>query len=172
VSASDLEDLKWWELEAMSETEARAYIEKAKKIFAAIELGVEPIAEPSQESCKWCAHKEKCHTRWLPDEAAKEREVEADDETQTAIEKLLEAKNLKAKAKELEDEAKAAILQKAKESEAAKIVSPNAVVSIIRSKGRVSIDTKKLFTEHPEIDRSRYEKRGKDTISIKVKEIA
>ncbi|NPA64471.1 MAG: hypothetical protein GXO16_05810 [Epsilonproteobacteria bacterium] len=172
VNASDLEDLKWWEFEAMSDEEAKVYVEKAKKIFAAIELGVEPIAEPSQESCKWCAHKGKCHTRWVPSEEAKAKEVEADDATKEAIAKMIEAKELKAKAKELEDEAKAKIIEAAKENEAAKIVGDGAIAIIEHRKGRTTIDTKKLFAEHPEIDRSKYEKKTKDSVVIKIKEIA
>jgi len=171
VNASDLEDVKWWEFDAMSETEAKEYLEKAKKIMAAIELGAEPFAEPSEERCKWCEHKTKCANVWIPDEEQKQKEVET-DEAKDALEALKEAKELKDRAKDLESFAKAKILSIAKEHEAGKIKSGHLVAILEPRKGRVSIDTKKLFAEHPEIDKSKYEKSSAPSVAIKLKETA
>jgi len=170
VNASDLEDIKEWEFEAMTETEALALLEKAKKIMTAVEMEIEPFAEPSEERCKWCEFKNECSSVWMPDEEAKEKEVET-DEVKEALEKMRKAKELKDEAKELETEARAEILNLAKKYEAARLKSGNLMAVVETRKGRVTIDTKKLFAEHPEIDKSKYEKVGKPVIAIKVKEL-
>ena len=169
VNASDLEDIKEWEFEAMDELEALALLEKAKKIMTAVEMEIEPFAEPSEDRCKWCEFKNECSNVWMPDEEAKEKEVET-DEVKDALEKLKKAKELKDEAKELETEARAQILNTAKKYEAARLKSGYLVAIVETRKARVTIDTKKLFAEHSEIDKSKYEKIGKPVVAIKLKE--
>ena len=169
VNANDLEDIKEWEFKAMDEAEALSFLEKAKKVMAAVEMEIEPFAEPSEERCKWCEFKNECANRWIPDEEAKNNEVET-NEAYDALEKLKEAKELKEKAKELEEVAKAEILELAKKHNATKIKWGSLKAIVETRKGRVTIDTKKLFAEHPEIDKSKYEKVGKPITAIKFKE--
>ena len=169
VNASDLEDVKEWEFDAMDEIEALALLEKAKKIMTAVEMGIEPFAQPREDRCKWCEFKNECSNVWKPSEEAKEKEVET-DEVKEPLEKLKKAKELKDEAKELETQAKAQILNTAKKYEAAKLRSGNLLAIVETRKARVTIDTKKLFAEHPEIDKSKYEKTGKPVVAIKLKE--
>jgi hypothetical protein len=169
VNASDLEDVKEWEFEAIDEAEALKLLEKAKKIITAVEMGIEPFAEPSADRCKWCEFKNECSNVWVPDEEAKEKEIET-DEIKDALEKLKKAKELKDEAKELETEAKAEILNTAKKYDASKLASGDLIAIVETRKSRITIDTKKLFAEHPEIDKSKYEKTGKPVIAIKLKE--
>jgi len=132
-------------------------------------MEIELFAEPSEDRCKWCEFKNECSNVWMPNEEAKEKEVET-DEVRGALEKLKKAKELKDEAKELETEAKAEILNVAKKYEAARLKSGNLIAIVETRKGRVTIDTKKLFAEYPEIDKSKYEKVGKESIAIKLKE--
>jgi len=169
VNASDLEDIKEWEFDAMDETEALALLEKAKKIMTAVEMGIEPFAQPREDRCKWCEFKNECSNVWMPSEEAKEKEVET-DEVKESLEKLKKAKELKDEAKELETQAKAQILNTAKKYEAAKLRSGNLLAIVETRKARVTIDTKKLFAQHLEIDKSKYEKVGKPVVAIKLKE--
>ena len=169
VNASDLEDVKEWEFDAMDEIEALALLEKAKKIMTAVEMEIEPFAQPREDRCKWCEFKNECSNVWMPSEEAKEKEVET-DEVKEPLEKLKKAKELKDEAKELETQAKAQILNTAKKYEAAKLRSGNLLAIVETRKARVTIDTKKLFAEHPEIDKSKYEKVGKPVVAIKLKE--
>lgn len=170
VNASDLEDVKEWWFDTMSETEALSLLEKAKKIMTAVEIEIEPFAEPSEDRCKWCEFKNECQNVWMPSEESKEKAVET-DEIREALEKLKKAKELKDEAKELETEAKAEILNVAKKHEAARLRSGDLIAIVETRKPRVTIDTKKLFVEHPEIDKSKYEKVGKPVVAVKIKEI-
>lgn len=170
VDASDLENIKEWEFEAMSETEAKGLLEKAQRIMAAKEIGVEPMAEPSPDNCKWCGWKDRCEKRWIPGEEAKEKEIEA-PEVEDALLKMAKAKKLKGEAKELEDTAKAEVMNAAKTHDAARLKAGGLMVIVEPRKGRVSVDTKRLFVEHPEIDRAVYEKQGAASVALKLKEI-
>jgi|GEM_PF-5506438 len=171
VDASDLENVKEWRFDAMSETEAKEYGEKAKAIFAAIELGIEPEPEPSAENCKYCHWKERCANRWIPDDEAKTKEVEA-PEIADAVEAMRKAKELKDEAKALESWAKPAILEAAKSRDAGRLKAGGFVAVVTPRKGSVRLDTKRLKAEHPEIEWSEYEKRGADTVALTIKEEA
>jgi len=170
VDASDLENVMSWELEAMTEVEAAALLEKAKRIMAAKEIGIEPMAEPSADNCRWCGWKERCERRWIPDEEAKENEAEA-PEIEDAVEKMNRAKALKDEAKALESEAKPAILSAAQEHNAARLKAGSFLAIVEPRKGRVTLDTKRMLADHPEIDRAAYEKQGAPSVAIKLKEI-
>lgn len=170
VDASDLENVKEWEFEAMPETEATHLLEKAKRIMTAVEIGIEPFAEPSSERCKWCSWKDRCEKRWVPDAEAKDNEIEA-QELAPAMKTMARAKDMMAEAKEMERGARAAILNVAKERNAAKLSAGGFLVVVEARKGRASIDTKRMLAEHPEIDSAKYEKHGAASVALKIKEI-
>lgn len=170
VDASDLENVKEWEFEAMSETEAQPLLDKARKIIVAMECGIEPIAEPSGSNCKWCEWQTQCQNKWIPDEDAKVVEVEA-PEIEDAVMKLKRAKELQDEAKTLEAEAKPAIMQSAQTHNAGRLRVGNFIAILEPRKGSVTVDTKRLLADHPEIDKSPYEKQGAPTVALKLKEI-
>jgi hypothetical protein len=170
VDASDFENIIDWTFEAMTAEEADAYLEKAKRIMAAKEIGVEPIAEPTSDNCKWCDWKERCERRWIPDEEAKAAEAEA-PEIEDYIAKMNRAKELKDEAKTLESEARPAILQAAQAHNAARLTAGGFRVIVESRKGRMTLDTKRMLADHPEIDRAQYEKQGAASIALKIKEM-
>lgn len=170
VDASDFENIKEWEFNAMSEAEAQPYLQKAAKIMTAIEIGVEPIAEPTASNCRWCNWSARCQNKWIPTEEAKVNEVEV-PEIEEAIQKLKRAKDLQDEAKTLESESKPIIMQAAETHNAARVKCGNFVAVLEPRKGSVTIDTKRLLADHPEIDKSPYEKQGAATVALKLKEI-
>lgn len=170
VDASDFENVKEWEFEAMTHFEAEQYLHKSKKIMSAIELEIEPIAEPSVSNCRWCSWVDRCQNTWVPDEEAKVKEVEIDD-LKPALETLSKAKEMQTEAKEMEKSAKAAIMNAAKSHDAARLRAGQFIAILEPRKGRVSLDAKKLFVEHPEIDKADYEKQGAASVALKLKEL-
>lgn len=170
VDASDLENIKEWTFDAMSETEVQPLLEKARKIIVAIEVGIEPMAEPSGSNCKWCEWQTQCQNKWIPDEEVKAVEVEA-PELEGALIMLNKAKELQGEAKGLEAEAKALIMLSAQTHNAGRLRSGHFIAILEPRKGSVTVDTKRLLADHPEIDKSPYEKQGAGSVAIKLKEV-
>ena len=170
VDASDFERVKEWSFVAMSEAEAQELGEKAKRIFQAIELGIEPAAEPSADNCKYCSFADRCANRWIPTVEEKETEVEA-DEVKDALEAMRRVSELKEEIKQLEKWAKPELLSFAKEHKAGRLKAGGLLAVLTPRRGSVRLATKKMKAELPDLPWEKYEKKSADTIALKIKEV-
>ena len=171
VDASDLENVKEWRFDAFGDTEAKMWLEKARKIYAAIDVGIEPLPEPSAQHCRWCTWAERCEERWIPDDEAKDKTVEVPELTE-ALEKMKEASRMEKEAKEIKKAYRPLVIEAAKEHDAANLVAGHVLAKITTRKPSVTLDKKKLMADHPEIDFKAYEKVGKPSLSLTIKEMS